>query len=75
MSEIQQETDLGFFRPSLVRELKYGQMIPGFLQPLFGKSNEALDKKGEFKPHQEVYRLKKIRKKAMKNYKESQLIN
>ena len=75
MSEIQKEIDLGFFRPSLIKELKYGQMIPGFLQPFLQKSHEALDKKGEFKPHQEVYRLKKIRKKAMKNYKESQLIN
>ena len=37
--EISKEIELGYFRPSLIRELKYGQYIPKGLQPIFFRMN------------------------------------
>ncbi|MBW4613061.1 MAG: glycosyltransferase [Desmonostoc vinosum HA7617-LM4] len=73
--EIIQEIDLGHFRPSLIRELKYKKLIPKFLQSYFQESNELLDKKSGFKPHQEVYKIKKIREKAVKEYEALNKVN
>lgn len=64
--ELNQEIALGYFRPSLVREIKYGNWIPELLKPAFFKANNLLDKQRRYRPHQEAYRLKKIREEAMK---------
>jgi lipopolysaccharide biosynthesis glycosyltransferase len=66
--ELNQEIELGYFRPSLARDIKYGNWIPGFLKPAFYKSNNLLDKHRRYKPHKEAYQLKKIREEAMKAY-------
>jgi lipopolysaccharide biosynthesis glycosyltransferase len=66
LDEIQKEIDLGFFRPSLIRDLKYGKFIPEFWQASWQKSNELLDKTSNFKPHKEVYELKRQREEAFK---------
>ncbi|AFY35623.1 glycosyltransferase [Calothrix sp. PCC 7507] len=75
LEEIIQEINLGHFRPSLIRELKYGQFIPPFLESYFRKTNELLDKKSGFKPHQEVYKFKKIRQQAIREYKTSNSVS
>lgn len=64
--ELNQEIDLGYFRPSLMRDLKYGNWLPEILKPAFYKANNLLDKQRRYQPHKEAYRLKKIREEAMK---------
>ena len=63
-AEIEQEVELGYFRPSLLTELRWGHRIPTVLKPQFHKLLRVLDK--PFQPHKEVYRQKKIRKQAIK---------
>ena len=60
---IEQEIGLGYFRPSLIMDLRWGHRLPKVLKPQFYQAMKALDK--PYKPHKEVYRLKKIRKKAL----------
>ena len=62
--DIQKEIDLGYFRPSLVAELRWGHRIPGRFKSPFQLLMRALDR--GYEPHREVRRLKKIRKKAIK---------
>ena len=62
--EIQKEIDLGYFRPSLIADLRWGHQIPNVLKPLFQSLLRVLDK--TYKPHQEVQRLNQIRKSAVK---------
>jgi lipopolysaccharide biosynthesis glycosyltransferase len=66
--DLNREIELGYFRPSLVRDIKYGSWIPGFLKPPFYKANHLLDKQSGYKPHKEAYQLKKIREEAIKAY-------
>jgi lipopolysaccharide biosynthesis glycosyltransferase len=67
--EILKEIDLGHFRPSLLRDIKYRHLIPNFLMSYFQKQNKLLDQKRAFKPHKEVYQIKKLRQQAIKNNK------
>lgn len=69
--EIKQEIDLGHFRPSLIVELRWGHRIPNGLKSQFQTLLRALDR--AYQPHQEVGRLKKIRKKAIKERESAKL--
>ena len=66
LKDIEEEIKLGYFRPSLIRDIRYSQWIPNFWQKPFQKANKLLDKQSNYKPHQEVYNLKKIREEAIK---------
>jgi len=66
--QVQDEIDQGYFRPSLVRDIKYGKYIPKFLQPMFQSFNAAMDKASSFVPHKEVYAAKRKRKQAIKEF-------
>ena len=63
-SEIQTEIDLGYFRPSLLLDLRLGHRVPKRLKPAIKKLMRLMDK--PYKPHKEVARLKKIRLDAVK---------
>lgn len=63
-SQLQTEINLGHFRPSLMLDLQLGHRVPPALRPWFQKIMRLLDK--SFKPHKEVYGLKKIRVNAIK---------
>jgi lipopolysaccharide biosynthesis glycosyltransferase len=63
-ADLKQEIDLGYFRPSLLIDLRWGHWLPQFLQPQFQKLMRLLDR--GYQPHKEVYRQKKIRVKAVK---------
>ena len=65
---LEQEVRLGYFRPSLLREIRYGHLIPKFLRPLFNRKNEMLDKLKGYVPHKAVYDAKHLRNKAIKAY-------
>lgn len=69
LKDVEEEINLGYFRPSLIRDIRYSQLIPNFLQKLFQQANKLLDKQNNYKPHQEVYALKKIREEAMKTHR------
>lgn len=64
--ELNQEIELGYFRPSLIRDIKYENWIPEFLKPAFYKVNNLLDRQRSYKPHKEAYQLKRIREEAIK---------
>lgn len=63
-AEIKKEIELGYFRPSLLTALRWEHRIPAALKPTFHNLLRAMDK--PYKPHEEVYRQKKIRKQAIK---------
>jgi hypothetical protein len=67
-SAIQKEIDLGYFRPSLIRDIKYRHMIPSFLHGLWDKKNAAADKLSGYVPHKAVYEAKRHRQKVIKAY-------
>jgi len=65
---LKKEIDLGYFRPSLIRDIHYGHLIPKFLRGLFKRKNEAVDKLSGYVPHKDVYEEKRKRIKAIKEY-------
>lgn len=67
-AQLEKEIEYGYFRPSLVRDIKYGGMVPRFIRSLFNKKNEALDKLGGYVSHKDVYEKKRIRNKEIKEY-------
>ncbi len=69
-SAIQNEIDLGHFRPSLIRDIKYRHLIPAFLHGIFDKQNAARDKLSGYIKHKEVYEAKRARLKSIKEYEE-----
>jgi len=66
--EFQHEIDSGYFRPSLVPDLKYRRWIPTPFQPLWSHFLQRLDQEAQYKPHREVYAIKKQRLEALKGY-------
>lgn len=67
-SKVQHEIDIGYFRPSLLRDIKYRHIIPRWLHSLWDKKNMASDKLSGYQKHKDVYEAKRIRKKAIKAY-------
>lgn len=66
--QVREEIELGYLRPSLVADLKYRHLLPKWLLPFFDKKNAARDKLSSYVPHKEVYALKRVRQKAIKEY-------
>ncbi|URF03421.1 glycosyltransferase [Cupriavidus campinensis] len=66
--QVRKEIELGYLRPSLVADLKYRHLLPKWLLPFFDKKNAARDKLSRYVPHKEVYALKRVRQKAIKEY-------
>lgn len=73
-SQIENEINLGYFRPSLIRDIKYRHLIPKFLHKLLDTKNSTTDKLSGYIPHKAVYEQKRIRNKAIKAY-EAKLAN
>lgn len=67
-SDIQKEVELGYFRPSLLRDIKYRHLIPSFLHGLWDKKNSAMDRLSGYEKHKAVYEAKRARQKAIKEY-------
>ena len=64
ISDIEQEIELGYIRPSLIRDIKYNRYIPQFLKPAFAKANISYDRSKNYIPHKDVYAAKKKRLEA-----------
>lgn len=67
-SQIIEEIKLGYFRPSLIRDIKLRNRVPKLLLPLFDFFNEVVDRLQGYRPHRNVYIEKRRRLKAMKEY-------
>ena len=65
---LRREIELGFFRPSLLRDIRWGYRIPKFLKPAFDSYNRRADQASGFVPHKAVYAAKKERNRAIREY-------
>lgn len=72
LDAIRSEIKLGYFRPSLILDIKYRHLIPNIFRPLLNQLNQLYDKLKQYQPHKEVYTLKRARKKAIKVYDQMQ---
>ena len=70
LADLQREIDLGYFRPSLMRDLRWGRRIPEPLRPAFDSYNRRADRARGFVPHKAVYAAKKERARAVQEYLE-----
>jgi lipopolysaccharide biosynthesis glycosyltransferase len=68
MSQIEDEIRIGYFRPSLLKDIKYRHLIPTFLHAIWDKRNAISDKVAGYVPHKFVYEQKRIRNKAIREY-------
>lgn len=68
MDAVKKEIGLGYFRPSLVLDIKYRHLLPRFVLPLWDRRNAAADKASGYIPHKAVYEAKRLRQKAIKKY-------
>lgn len=66
--QLKKEVELGYFRPSLLSDIKYRHRMPGWLRAFFDKRNAVKDKLSGYVPHKEVYAQKRIRQQAIKDY-------
>ena len=67
-ADVQKEIDLEYFRPSLVRDLKYRHLLPKAVLPYWDRYNAKKDKTSGYIPHKAVYETKRLRQKAIKAY-------
>lgn len=74
VATIQKDIDLGYFRPSLLRDIKYRHLIPSFLLSLWDKKNAMSDKLAGYVKHKAVYEAKRLRQKAIKEYEAKTLV-
>ncbi len=70
VADLQREIDLGYFRPSLMRDIRWAHRIPEFLRTAFDNFNRQSDRASGFVAHKAVYAAKKERALAIKEYLE-----
>jgi hypothetical protein len=69
---LQKEIDLGYFRPSLMKDIRWRHRVPSFLLGLWDRRNALSDKLSGFIPHKDVYEAKRLRQKAIKAFEAAQ---
>ncbi|HVE52832.1 MAG TPA: glycosyltransferase [Ramlibacter sp.] len=69
---VQQEIALGFFRPSLARDIRWRHLLPKALHGAWDRWNAARDKLAGYVPHKAVYEAKRERQKAIREYEAAQ---
>lgn len=67
-TDLKQEIDLGYFRPSLMRDIRWRRRIPALLLSTFDAYNRKTDRASGFVAHRDVYAAKKIRARAIEDY-------
>jgi len=73
IDDVGREVDLGHFRPSLLRDLRWRHRVPPPLRPFYDRWNQLTDRKHGFVKHKAVYDAKRLRKKLIKKYEAEQL--
>jgi hypothetical protein len=72
IAALQKEIDLGYFRPSLLRDLRWRHRLPKFMLPAWDARNAAADRRAGYVPHKAVYEAKRARQEAVQAYEKSQ---
>jgi hypothetical protein len=62
---IQKEIELGYFRPSLIKDIMWRHRVPRFLHGFWDRKNAIADKLSGYVPHKAIYEAKKARLKAI----------
>ncbi len=70
LADLQREIDLGYFRPSLVRELTEAPHAEGWNADAAARY-DAYDRDAGFEKHAEVYRRKRLRTEAIRRHERS----
>lgn len=65
---IKKEIELGYFRPSLIRDIRYRHLLPNFLHVFWDNQNKIIDKMKGYIKHRSVYEAKQLRQKLIKEY-------
>jgi lipopolysaccharide biosynthesis glycosyltransferase len=71
LQELEEEIRLGYFRPSLIRDIKYLHLVPPPARKIYRDINKKFDKQQKFVAHKEVYEAKRRRLKAIEEYERS----
>lgn len=67
-ADIRKEIELGYFRPSLLRDIRFRHLLPKRLLPYWDRYNAHADKKSGYIAHKAVYEAKRLRNAAIKKY-------
>ena len=70
-SDIRREIELGYFRPSLLRDVKYGHRIPNGLRARWDAMNTSCDSLAGYVKHRSVYENKRKRQAAVSHFSKS----
>lgn len=70
LADLHKEVELGFFRPSLLRDIEYRHRLPKALHFALDAYNRRTDNAAGFVPHKAVYEAKKERERAIAQYQE-----
>lgn len=70
LTDLSREIELGFLRPSLLRDIQYRHRLPKTLQFALDTYNRRTDTAAGFVPHKAVYLAKKERERAIAQYLE-----
>jgi hypothetical protein len=68
LEDLSKEVESGFFRPSLLRDIRYRSRIPKVLHFALDAYNRRTDAAAGFVAHEAVYRAKKEREQAIAQY-------
>ena len=71
-ADIEKEIELGYFRPSLINDIKNSDSVKEQERENFMRENMEMDSKAGFVPHKEVYIAKKKRLRAVRHYEMKQ---
>jgi hypothetical protein len=73
-AELQKEIDLGYFRPSLMKDIRWRHRLPKFMLAMWDRRNALADKAAGYVPHKAVYEAKRARQKAIAAYEAAQSV-
>jgi len=66
--QIRGEIQAGYFRPSLMRDIRWRHRIPAAFLPWFDRANASLDLASGYVAHKAVYEAKRARSRAVKEF-------
>lgn len=70
MTDLEREIELGYFRPSLLRDIRYRHRLPGVLHRALDACNRITDTAAGFVPHKAVYQAKRERERLISQHVE-----
>jgi hypothetical protein len=65
---VRDEVEAGYFRPSLLRDLKWRHRVPVWLLSWFDRVNAQIDRASGYVAHKTVYEAKRLRNQAIKEF-------